>query len=289
VADTKKSVKHNVDGIYYVDTTCINCGVSRHYAPAHFGDDGLHAYVKRQPVNKEEQRQVQLALLACPTGSIGMRLKQDLSAAREAFPLPLADHVYINGFNHRNSYGAHSYFIHSDDGNWLVDSPRFTSHLVNKFEAMGGLDYIFLSHRDDVCDAHRYAKHFGAKRIIHALDADAQPEAEIILEGEAVCSIDDAQIHFTPGHTRGHMVLLWDTRYLFSGDHFAWLADEQRFGSFRNACWYSWEKQIDSVQLMRDFTQVEWVFPGHGKWGQIEPGRFPHIIDECVAEMRNAR
>ncbi len=43
----------------------------------------------------------------------------------------------------------------------------------------GGVRTIFLTHRDDVADAHLYAKHFGAERIIHRQDAGAQKDAEI--------------------------------------------------------------------------------------------------------------
>jgi hypothetical protein len=55
----------------------------------------------------------------------------------------------------------------------MVDAPRFTTHLVDNIEAMGGLDYIFLTHRDDVADAEKYAAHFGARRVIHALEKSA--------------------------------------------------------------------------------------------------------------------
>ena len=68
----------------------------------------------------------------------------------------------------------------------MVDAPRFTKHLANNIEAMGGLDRIFLTHRDDVCDAHKYAAYFGAERVIHELERAAQPDAEIILGACAV-------------------------------------------------------------------------------------------------------
>ncbi len=287
MANKKNALPGNVQGNYFVDSSCINCGVSRHYAPDIFGDTGSFSFVKKQPQNHEEELATQQALLACPTASIGMYDKQDLSKARDSLPMQMAHGVYINGFNHRDSYGAHSYFIESAQGNWLIDSPRFVKDLVNKFEEMGGINYIFLSHRDDVSDARQYAGHFGATRIIHELDSDAQSDAELILEGDEKRIIKSAEIYFTPGHTRGHQVLLWDKKYLFTGDHFAWLTSRKRFGSFRDACWYSWEVQIESVQKMQVFDDVEWVFPGHGKWGQVEKGKFPEIIRDSVEWMRS--
>jgi hypothetical protein len=53
-------------------------------------------------------------------------------------------------------------------------------------------DNVFLNgfnHRDDVCDAHRYAEYFSAKRIVHLFDSDAQKDAELILDGEGVHKI----------------------------------------------------------------------------------------------------
>ena len=289
MANIKKALSENIKGNYFVDSSCINCGVSRHYAPEVFGDTGIYSFVKKQPQNEKEEQAAQQALLACPTASIGMKEKQDLTTSRNSFPIPMAKGVYLNGFNHRNSFGAHSYFIKSDAGNWLIDSPSFTPDLVKKFEEMGGIRYIFLTHRDDVADAHRYAQRFEAKRIIHQLESDAQKDAEVILEGDETHWIDSGEIHFTPGHTRAHLVLLWDKKYLFTGDHFAWILGLNMFGSFRKACWYSWKRQIESVQKMEVFQDVEWVFPGHGKWGMVDKKRFPEIIRRSVQWMLSVK
>jgi glyoxylase-like metal-dependent hydrolase (beta-lactamase superfamily II)/ferredoxin len=289
MAKLKKILPQNAEGNFYVDSTCINCGVSRHYAPAIFGDSGDFSFVKRQPQNAAEELAAQQALLSCPTASIGTKKKGDLRMARDSFPMEMAKDVYINGFNHRKSYGAHSYFIKAGSGNWLIDSPRFVTFLVRKFENMGGIKYIFLTHQDDVGDAHRFAEHFGATRIIHRRDSVAQKDAELILEGEAMHRIDAAEIYFTPGHTEGHLVLLWEKKYLFTGDHYAWVSDLNAFGSFRDACWYSWDKQIGSVKKMEAFEDVEWVFPGHGIWGRIPDRQFPAIIRQSVNWMVSVR
>ena len=164
---------NNADGEFFVDANCINCGVSRHYAPNTFGDDGIHVFVKKQPSVQAETLAAQRAQLAYPVAAIGISTKHDLSAARQSFPFALADNIFVNGYNDRSSYGAHSFFIRGDNENWMVDAPRFIKHLVNNIEAMGGLDYIFLTHRDDVADAEKYAAHFGARRVIHALEKSA--------------------------------------------------------------------------------------------------------------------
>lgn len=289
MANLKKALPENVDGLFYVDSSCINCGVSRNYASGIFGDTGEFAYVKRQPGTADELMAARQALLACPVAAIGTREKIDLDRARDSFPLQMTDNVFLNGYNHRNSYGAHSYFIRATFGNWLIDSPRFLPDLIERFEAMGGIRYIFLTHSDDVGDAHKYARHFKAARIIHKLEAHAQKDAEMILEGEDAYPMDSGEIFHTPGHTAGHLVLLWEKRYLFTGDHYAYIPRLKRFGSFRDACWHSWDVQIESVRRLAAFEQVEWVFPGHGKWYPVAPGRFPEIVRSSVAWMEQLR
>jgi glyoxylase-like metal-dependent hydrolase (beta-lactamase superfamily II)/ferredoxin len=289
VAKSSLKLNENVEGNFFVDSTCIDCGACRRFAPSAFGETGDYSFVYRQPQTGPEEREAQRALLACPTASIGTHLKTDLNPAKQSFPLGLVPGVYINGFNARDSFGADSYFIKHPKGNWLVDSPRFTKHLVKAFEDMGGIEYIFLTHQDDVADASDYARHFQSKRIIHQLDAGAAKDAEIIVEGEDDSKIGLGEIIFTPGHTRGHQVLLWEDKFLFTGDHFSWSPKFNRFGSFRNACWFSWDVQIESVDKLTNYKNVEWVFPGHEHRGKVEKKSFSEYVEEAVAWMKTVR
>jgi glyoxylase-like metal-dependent hydrolase (beta-lactamase superfamily II) len=204
-----------------------------------------------------------------------------------SFPKLIDESVYLNGYNAESSYGANSYFIQSDEGNWLVDSPRFDFALVEQFRKRGGIRYIFLTHRDDVADANRYARVFGADRIIHQADRLAQPDAEIVLNGtDDTIILGRARLIHTPGHTEGHSVLLWDEKYLFTGDHLAWSREEKTLRSYRDYCWYSWEEQMRSVEKLARYPHVEWILPGHGERRQIKPGDFPQLIQEAVRWMK---
>ncbi len=287
MAKLKLKLKENIDGQFFVDSTCIDCGACRKFAPINFGATGEFAFVKKQPQNANEEFEAKQALVACPTGSIGTIQKTDLREAQSSFPLEIASGIFINGYNAKDSYGADSYFIRSNLGNWLVDSPRFTKKLVRKFEELGGVKYIFLTHQDDVADSGLYAKHFNAQRIIHELDSHLSKDAEVVLKGDEDTIIDRGKIVFTPGHTQGHQVLLWDEKYLFTGDHFAWLNRLGRFGSFRDACWDSWEKQIGAVEKLRSLSKVQWVFPGHGHHKQVVENGFTEIIDDAVIWMKS--
>ena len=54
MADAKRRVASNVAGEFFVDSSCINCSVSRDYAPSIFGDDGVYAFVKSQPSSQQD-------------------------------------------------------------------------------------------------------------------------------------------------------------------------------------------------------------------------------------------
>src|SRR5690606_35775627 len=112
--------------------------------------------------------------------------------------------VFYCGFNARKSYGGNSYLLLREGGNWLIDSPKFLPALVRKFEELGGIATIFLTHRDDVADADRYAAHFHAQRVIHRRELASQPGAEIVIDGEKPLELAPGILVIpTPGHTAG--------------------------------------------------------------------------------------
>lgn len=265
MADPLKVVTSNVDGNFFVDTTCINCDTCRQLAPGTFVDAGEFSSVYHQPQSDEEVLAATRALLCCPTGSIGTREKNDAKNIRTQFPLLIEENVYYTGFNSPNSYGGNSFFVKEETGNWLIDSPKFLPFLADQIESLGGIKYIFLTHRDDVADAQKYAERFCASRIIHADELTAQPDSEIVIEGDAAQVFEG---NFTvipvPGHTKGHMVLLYKNKYLFTGDHLAFDPDAGRLYAFRDYCWYSWAEQTKSMKRLCAYD-FQWVLAGHGE------------------------
>jgi glyoxylase-like metal-dependent hydrolase (beta-lactamase superfamily II)/ferredoxin len=286
MAQRARYVPENVAGEFFVDTTCINCDTCRQLAPAIFGDTGDFSFVRMQPRDQSEKQAALLALVACPTGSIGADDKRGAARAADEFPLGLAGGVSYCGFNSPKSFGGNSYFIEHPEGNWLIDSPRFVERLARRFESRGGVRFIFLTHRDDVADAERYAERFGSTRIIHRLELSAQPHAERVIDGFAPVTLADGFLAIpTPGHTRGHCALLHRDQYLFSGDHIWWSRERGRLNASRDVCWYSWTDQVRSVALLRGHS-FEWVLPGHGQraWFPREQMRrqIERLIDVCV-------
>src|SRR5262245_9759066 len=181
MANYRKSVPENVPGDFFVDSTCIDCDACRQIASSVFGEGSETSFVKSQPQTSNERRKALQALLACPTGSIGCRADDDVKAVMKDFPLLIEAPVYYCGYNSPKSFGGNSYFVRHRAGNWLIDSPKFVTPLVKQLEAQGGIAHIFLTHRDDVADAERYAQHFKSQRIIHRDELSSQPGAEVIL------------------------------------------------------------------------------------------------------------
>ncbi|MFN3135514.1 MAG: MBL fold metallo-hydrolase [Candidatus Kryptonium sp.] len=286
MASLNKALSVNVKGEFFVDSTCIDCDVCRQIAPEIFADCGGYSYVYSQPKNSEQRRKAVQALISCPVGAIGMNVdKSIISKVIRDFPLLIEDDVFYCGFNSEKSFGANSYFIKNQSGNWLIDSPRFVFHLVKKFEAMGGINYIFLSHRDDVADAEKFALYFNAKMVIHKRDNIAMKNAQIIIDGdESIEIVPDFIVIPTPGHTAGHCVLLYKNKFLFTGDHLWWDREGKCLDAGRDVCWYSWDKQIESMKKLLDFD-FEWVLPGHGQRVKLPVHIVKKELEELIKRM----
>jgi glyoxylase-like metal-dependent hydrolase (beta-lactamase superfamily II)/ferredoxin len=287
MANPRKRVPENVPGDLFVDSTCIDCDACRQIAPAVFGEAAETSFVKAQPVASADRRRALQALLACPTGSIGCLGDDDVKAVMKDFPLLIEEPVYYCGYNSPKSYGSNSYFIRHTAGNWLIDSPKFVTPLVKQFEALGGITHIFLTHRDDVADAQRYAQHFGSRRIIHREELSSQPGAEVVLDGDGPWELAPGFLAIpTPGHTKGHCVLLVQNRFLFTGDHLDWDRDAQHLAASKDYCWYSWPQQAESMKRLAGYC-FEWVLPGHGQRVHLPAEEMGEQILRLAETMRD--
>jgi glyoxylase-like metal-dependent hydrolase (beta-lactamase superfamily II)/ferredoxin len=287
MANLAKRVPEDVAGDFFVDATCIDCDTCRQLAPAVFAEAADHAFVHHQPRAASERRRALRALVSCPTGSIGCLGDDRPQAALDDFPLVVDGPVYYCGFTSPKSYGGSSYFVRHPGGNWLIDSPKYLPRLVRRFEELGGIAHIFLTHRDDVADARRYAEHFGSRRYIHRAELSSQPGAEVVLDGNEPIELSPGFLAIpTPGHTRGHCVLLFQQRYLFTGDHLAWDRHEKVLEAYPDYCWWSWEEQIESMHRLAAFT-FEWALPGHGQRVHLPAEEMRRQMEDLVARMRN--
>jgi glyoxylase-like metal-dependent hydrolase (beta-lactamase superfamily II)/ferredoxin len=283
MADPKRRLAANAAGPWFVDETCINCDACRQYAPEIFAEIGEYSAVKQQPQTAEQTWRAELALLACPTGSIGA-LGHRISAQRD-FPLEIEGGVAICGYNAEASFGANAFFVRRAEGNYLIDSPRFVASLVKRIEAAGGIADMLLTHRDDVADAGRFAKHFGARVWIHETERSAAPFATDLLVGLEAQRIRDGMLAIpVPGHTRGSVVYLLEDNYLFTGDSLCWSRERADLHAFRSACWHSWTELRQSLARLADYD-FAWVLAGHGDRQKLPRGELRQRLLALVERM----
>jgi len=288
MARVSERLPDNTDGEFYIDRSCIDCDTCTRIAPGLFAAASDHSFVARQPRDDGERLRALMAVVSCPTASIGTVPRLDAAPAVAAFPEPVAEEVSFLGFTSEDSFGAWSYLVRRPGGNVIVDSPRAAAPLMKRIEQMGGARLMFLTHRDDVADHAAFHRRFGCARVLHADDVTAATrDVERRLEGPDPVRLDDDLLAIpVPGHTRGHSVLLYRDRFLFTGDHLAWSEGRRRLVAFRDACWYSWTEQTRSMQRLLDYS-FEWVLPGHGgRWHAPSAAAMRKELERCIAWMR---
>jgi glyoxylase-like metal-dependent hydrolase (beta-lactamase superfamily II)/ferredoxin len=279
VARRSLRLPENAPGDFYVDETCIDCATCRLVAPAVFAASRRDlSYVQQQPRSEAERLRALMALVACPTASIGTENRQDARPAAAAFPEQLDEDVYYCGFAAEASFGASSYLVRRPRGNVLVDSPRAARPLLRRLEELGGVRWLFLTHRDDVADHRRIRDHFGCERVLHADDRTADTaDVERPIPGSEPVELDEGlTVIPVPGHTRGSAALLYRETFLFTGDHLMASEDGSRLIASRSVCWYSWPEQLRSLRRLLELP-FTWVLPGHG-------GRFRSASPEAMHE-----
>ena len=287
MANLKRKRIENIEGNFYVDSTCINCDTCRWMAPEVFNRQNDKSAVYHQPQNEIETLKSFQALLACPTSSIGTIEKpKQIKNVQQSFPILIDNNVYHCGYHSELSFGAASYFIQRREGNILIDSPRFTPPLVKKIEEMGGIKWLYLTHKDDVADHQKYHKHFNCDRILHEDEiTENTSNVEIKLKGDDEIELDkDLVIITVPGHTKGHTVLLYKEEFLFTGDHLAWSNYLQQLIAFKEHCWYSWDELKRTMSKLTNY-KFQWVLPGHGRRYHASFETMQQELNRCLQWM----
>ncbi len=73
MADPNDKLPDNVEGSFYVDSSCIDCDLCRQTAPENFArnEDEGYSYVSKQPENEDEEQNCKDAVEECPVEAIG--------------------------------------------------------------------------------------------------------------------------------------------------------------------------------------------------------------------------
>ncbi|GJT69250.1 metallo-beta-lactamase family protein [Tanacetum coccineum] len=246
----KQRRPENVAGEFFVDHTCIDCDTCRWMAPEVFTRVNDMSAVSKQPSSEKERlKALQFQRHYFSTE----KPARDILEVQKTFPLPVdvdrIPGVYHCGYHSDKSYGAASYLIVHPQGNILVDSPRYTERLARNIEKMGGVRYMFLTHKDDVADHEKWSERF---KCIN----NRPGNVEIKLDGSGPWDLgEDIQLIHTPGHTE-------PLKVLFTGDHLA-LEDSELYIS-EEYNFYSVPIQLDSVAMLLELD-FEWILPGHAR------------------------
>lgn len=71
MADSNDKVDGNVDGPFYVDSSCIGCQLCVAVAPDYFTMGDSYAFVENQPEDAAGEADCESALEQCPVNCIG--------------------------------------------------------------------------------------------------------------------------------------------------------------------------------------------------------------------------
>ena len=73
MANQNDRFSENVAGLWYIDTTCVDCGQCDDALPSVFrrSDSGSQNYVHRQPESAEEWKAAEESRESCPVEAIG--------------------------------------------------------------------------------------------------------------------------------------------------------------------------------------------------------------------------
>jgi glyoxylase-like metal-dependent hydrolase (beta-lactamase superfamily II) len=250
---------------WHIDRRCTNCDVARQFGQGLIGEVGGRSAVIRPPRTEAENASMVAAAFACQTRSI-RHDGRGPDPALDPFPLPLDEHVSLCGHNSRQTAGANSYLLRRPGGGlMMIDTPRWSPVLAQRYEALGPVTDVLLTHRDHAAHGRRYADRLGARLWLHEGDLDAAPDADQVIHGTEPASIDGGVTAWPlPGHTEGSVLYLADDRYCFSGDSFYWSRSTGDIEVAASVTWYSITELAASLERTAPQVRFEWLLPGHG-------------------------
>ena len=250
--------------MWRVDDRCTNCDVARQFAPGLIEEEAGTSVVVRQPETAAERASMWQAAFACPTRSI-RPIEGRLDPSLDPFPLAMDDMLFHCGHNSRQTAGANSYLLRRPAGNIMVDTPRWSAELAARYERLGPVSDVLLTHRDHVAHGRQYANRFGARLWIHEDDLAYAPDADQVIRGlDPVEITEGVTAHPFPGHTEGSVLYLAEDTYCFSGDSFYWSRTIDDLSVAENVTWYSIRELATSLARTAPRIRFEWVLPGHG-------------------------
>ncbi len=188
---------------------------------------------------------------------------------------------------------THAYLLRLPEGNALFYNTGNNADL-DEIEALGGLQYQILSHRDEATPSlRRIRERFGSRLCCSMAEAPAvgrvaQPD---VLFEPSDQRLEDIEIIHTPGHTDGSLSFYYKSphgkAYLFSGDTiFLW--DGKWATLVLSDAGGSEAALADSLLRLRDLEPdlvMSSGFVGDAALAEVARGEWPRVIDDNVGRL----
>lgn len=144
-----------------------------------------------------------------------------------------------------------------------MDVPEFEPHLLDALEMAGGVEWIFISHWDDIGDACEFQKRFSSKIVMHAAEAKAVGCTVEITFNQPTPISEQLTAIPTPGHSPGSSCLLFSQTpgFLFTGDHLMGTRQDSVLPA-KFPWTHDWDQQIKSAWAVLEYP-FDVVLPAH--------------------------
>lgn len=165
----------------------------------------------------------------------------------------------------RDTLGGTAYLL-MESANILIDCPAWDDQTQTFLEEQGGVQWLFLTHRDSIGKAKEVQKTFGCAIAIQEQEAYLLPDAEITTFQQDLMLTDQTRALWTSGHTPGS-ACLYHAGFggvLFTGRHLL-PTPQGQLAPIKTAKTFHWPRQQRNVQqLIETFTPetLHWICPG---------------------------
>ena len=194
-------------------------------------------------------------------------LPQQFTSRSPKPPQVVWDNIFAFPPN-RDTLGGTSYLIVENSlANILIDCPAWDEVNQQFLHSLGGVRWLFLTHRGGIGKTREIQETFGCEVLIQEQEAYLLPGLKVTKYQQEFSLSPLAQAIWTPGHSPGSSCLYYKADaggVLFSGRHLL----PNQLGEpvpLRVSKTFHWPRQIKSVQLLLDrFTPetLQYICPG---------------------------
>lgn len=188
----------------------------------------------------------------------------------------------------RDTFGGTAYLIVRNEGNILIDCPAWTDTYQQFLQSIGGVQWLFITHREAIGKAPAIQKYFDCHLLIQEQEAYLLPKLPLTTFRQEYTLTPTTQVIWTPGHSPGSSCLYDDSigGVLFSGRHLLPNAHGKPI-PLRTPKTFHWRRQINSVELLlARFTPetLQYICPG-ANTGLLRGEKLIENAYNCIAAI----